>query len=65
MPGEEEDEAPDDLLLLLLDSAPTAKTLSARAVFGEPHCGHLIFRSASLIARRCSNFTSQDLQTYS
>jgi hypothetical protein len=42
MPG-----AADDLLLLC--SAPTAKTLSARAVCVEPHDGHLIFASSLMV----------------
>jgi hypothetical protein len=33
-------------------SAPTAKTLSARCVFGEPHLGH--FGLISLLIERCS-----------
>jgi len=49
----------------LLDSVPTAKTLSARAVFAEPHSGQSIFASAWLIERLCSNFASHDLQVYS
>jgi len=53
MPGEVDD-LPGDLL----DSAPTAKTLSARAVFDEPHAGHSVFASASLIERMRSNLAS-------
>ena len=34
------------------ESAPTAKTLSARAVFGEPHVGH--FGLVSSLIERCS-----------
>ena len=41
--------APDDFGA---DSAPTANTLSARAVFGEPHFGH--FTAASLDIDRCN-----------
>ena len=33
-------------------SAPTANTLSARCVFGEPHLGH--FGLISLLIERCS-----------
>ena len=49
-------------------SAPTAKTLSARAVFVEPHDGHFTFVSASalLIVRcNCSNCSLHALQVYS
>jgi hypothetical protein len=51
-------------------SAPTAKTLNARAVFVDPHDGHLTFAtvvsSALLIVRcNCSNFPLHALQVYS
>jgi hypothetical protein len=51
-------------------SAPTAKTLSARAVFVDPHDGHFTFAaaasSAPLIVRcNCSNFPSHALHVYS
>ena len=44
-------------------SAPTAKTLSVRAVFVDPHDGHSTFAApasvALLIVRcNCSNFSS-------
>jgi hypothetical protein len=42
-----------------LDSAPTAKTLSARAVFGEPHVGHFGFVSSLMERCNCSNRPSQ------
>jgi len=49
---------------------PTAKTLSARAVFVEPHEGHFtlaaVALSALLIVRcNCSNFSLHALQVYS
>ena len=47
--------------------APTANTLSARAVRLEPHAGHFTFASPlSFIVRcNCSNFASHDLHVYS
>jgi hypothetical protein len=56
MPGEVDD-LPDDLLDPA-PAAPTAKTLSARAIFDEPHSGHSAFASASLIERMRSNLAS-------
>ena len=46
-------------------SAPTANTLSARAVFAEPQEGHFTFVSPFIVRTSCSNFDSQDLQVYS
>jgi hypothetical protein len=52
-------------------SAPTAKTLSVRAVFVDPHDGHFTFAavasSAALLIVRCncSNFPLHALQVYS
>jgi hypothetical protein len=37
------------------DSAPTANTLSARAVFGDPHVGHFGFVSSLIERCNCSN----------
>jgi hypothetical protein len=47
------------------DSAPTAKTLSARAVFVEPHFGHAIASSELIDFTSFSNWFSHFLQTYS
>jgi hypothetical protein len=62
--------AADDFDLPPAPSAPTAKTLNARAVFVEPHDGHFTFvvvsASAALIVRcNCSNFPLHALQVYS
>jgi len=62
--------ADDDFAFAPAPSAPTAKTLSARAVFVEPHDGHFTFVSvasaALLIVRcNCSNFSLHALQVYS
>ena len=52
-------------------SAPTANTLSARAVFTDPHDGHFTLGPSALSAAldivrcNCSNFASHDLQMYS
>lgn len=46
-------------------SAPTAKTLSARAVWLDPHSGHLTFVSLFIERTSCSNFASHRLQAYS
>jgi hypothetical protein len=46
-------------------SAPTANTLSARAVFVEPHSGHLIASGALIVRARWSKVFEQDLQVYS
>jgi hypothetical protein len=51
-------------------SAPTAKTLSVRAVLVDPHDGHFTFAavasSALLIVRcNCSKFSLHALQVYS
>ena len=61
MPGADDDA--DDLLDEA--SAPTAKTLSARAVWVEPHAGHLTFASLFMVRSNCSNLASHDLQLYS
>lgn len=49
----------------LADSAPTAKTLSDRAVFVDPHLGHAIGSVEFIDFTSFSNFLSQDLQAYS
>jgi hypothetical protein len=50
----------------LADSAPTAKTLSERAVCVEPHLGHFCLSAAPLIVRtNWSNFEWQLWQVYS
>jgi hypothetical protein len=57
-----------DVPLFPVDSAaPTAKTLSERAVCVDPQVGHAIFASLALLIERtsCSNFASHDLHTYS
>jgi hypothetical protein len=49
-------------------SAPTANTLSARAVLLEPHVGHFTFGASSrevIVRCNCSNFASQSLHVYS
>jgi hypothetical protein len=46
-------------------SAPTAKTLIARAVFVEPQLGHFTFASELIVRCNCSNFASHALQSYS
>jgi hypothetical protein len=46
-------------------SAPTAKTLSSRAVLADPHDGHLGFALAVIERWSCSNFFSHALQVYS
>jgi len=43
----------------------TAKTLSDRAVFVDPHSGHFAFTSPLIVRCSCSNFALQDLQVYS
>jgi hypothetical protein len=50
---------------LLADSAPTAKTLSVRAVLADPHLGHLTFASSFMVRCNCSKEWLQDLQAYS
>jgi hypothetical protein len=62
MPGADDD---DDDLPRPPVSAPTAKTLSARAVFGEPHDGHATLASLLIVRCSCSNFALQDWQVYS
>ena len=63
--------ASDDALAFPPDaSAPTAKTLSVRAVLLDPHAGHFTFAavasSALLIVRcNCSNVSWHALQVYS
>jgi hypothetical protein len=60
MPGAAEDDALPDC------SAPTAKTLSMRAVWVEPHCGHGTNWSCWLMLRTSrSNLLLQLLQVYS
>jgi hypothetical protein len=49
----------------LPDSELTAKTLRARAVWSDPHDGHLNFASVFIERTSCSNLASQDLQVYS
>jgi hypothetical protein len=46
-------------------SDATAKTLSARAVFADPHSGHFALASPLIVRWSCSNFALQDLQVYS
>src|SRR5688572_27790525 len=46
-------------------SPPTAIRLSERAVFGEPHSGHLIFESRSAVRTSWSNFALHLEQVYS
>ena len=46
-------------------SAPTAKTLKARAVFGEPHLGHFTDSSLCIDLIRRSNLVWQDSHVYS
>jgi hypothetical protein len=49
-------------------SAPTANTLSARAVFVEPHEGHSTFAASSplvIVRCNCSNFPLHAVQVYS
>jgi hypothetical protein len=60
MPG-----AADDAAVALAPSAPTANTLSARAVLAEPHSGHLTLASDDIVRSNCSNLASHDLQVYS
>jgi hypothetical protein len=55
----------DDAALFPPPSAPTAKTLSARAVFVDPHDGHFAFTSFVIDRCNCSNFASQLLHVYS
>jgi hypothetical protein len=61
--------ADDDFDFAPAPSAPTAKTLSARAVRVEPHDGHFTFASSAsalLIVRcNCSNFSLHALHVYS
>src|SRR5687767_14784877 len=47
------------------DSAPTANTLSARAVFGDPHVGHFGFLSSLIERCNCSNRPPQPWHVYS
>lgn len=46
-------------------SAPTANTLSARAVFDDPHPGHFTFASAPMVRTSWSNFLLHASQVYS
>jgi len=46
-------------------SAPTANTLSERAVFVEPHSGHFAFGSPLIVRTSCSNLLLHDSQVYS
>ena len=55
----------DDACLLDADSAPTAKTLSARAVRADPHSGHFTLISFDIDRCNCSNFVSHALHWYS
>ncbi|MGB7160555.1 MAG: hypothetical protein WBD40_20995, partial [Tepidisphaeraceae bacterium] len=47
------------------DSAPTANTLSARAVFGELHLGHVGLDSLLIDRCNCSNRSPQPWHVYS
>jgi hypothetical protein len=49
----------------LLDSAPTANTLSARLVFFDPHLGHSTGSRLDIDFTSRSNFSSHDGQEYS
>jgi len=49
----------------LLDSAPTAKTLKARAVFVDEHFGHSTASRLDIDLTSRSNFVLQDAQVYS
>jgi hypothetical protein len=60
MPG-----AGDDVDLDEAPSAPTANTLSARAVLLDPHDGHFTFWAVVIERTSCSKFLSHDLQVYS
>ena len=55
-------DAPDDFPP---DSAPTANTLSARAVFGDPHVGHFGLVSSLIDRCNCSNRPPQPWHVYS
>jgi len=46
-------------------SAPTANTLSARAVLLDPHEGHFTFASPLIDRTSCSNFALHCPQVYS
>jgi len=46
-------------------SAPTANTLSERAVFVEPHSGHFAVGSPLIVRTSCSNLLLHDWQVYS
>jgi hypothetical protein len=56
------EDADDDLLA---PSAPTAKTLSARAVLGEPQVGHLGLTGLLIDRCNCSNRPPQSWHVYS
>jgi hypothetical protein len=47
------------------ESAPTANTLSARAVFGDPHVGHFGLISSLIDRCNCSNRPPQPWHVYS
>jgi hypothetical protein len=47
------------------DAELTANTLSVRAVFGDPHCGHFTLASPLIVRTSCSNFPLHDWQVYS
>jgi hypothetical protein len=49
----------------LAGSPPTAKTLSVRAVFPEPHSGHFTGSLLDMDLIRRSNLALQDVQAYS
>jgi hypothetical protein len=49
----------------LAPSAPTAKTLSVRAVFLDPHLGQGIFSSLFMLRTSFSKFSLQSWQAYS
>jgi hypothetical protein len=56
--------ADDDVDDLAVSDA-TAKTLSERAVFVEPHAGHFAFTSPLIVRCNCSNFALHFWQMYS
>lgn len=51
--------------LLLAVSAPTAKTLRARAVWVEPHWGHGTFSASLMLRTSLSKLLRHFLQVYS
>jgi hypothetical protein len=60
IPGAGAEAAAEDL-----PEAPAAKTLSARAVLVELHCGHFTVACWLIVRCNCSNFPPHDWQVYS